>query len=278
MPRLAVAQTVCQVGDVKGNLDQAESLVAQAARARCDLLCFPELFTTGFVPERFQELAEPIPGPSTERLGSMARHAGLFLVAGLLEKDPSTGHLHNAAVLLSPAGTLLARYRKVFLYLGERDLLVPGNEPCVCDVGFCKLALTICYDFVFAEYVHLLVQRGAQLLVHPTAWLTTDACESWHCNPMSYRAIGMTRALENTVFFMSANLSGNYDAAGSLRAVGQSAVIAPWGEILAEAGAGRGVAAGEVDFSQSPRWREAVAPYLADREVFSWKPNERRPQ
>jgi len=278
MPRLAVAQTVCQVGDITGNLDRAESLVAQAARLRCDLLCFPELFTTGFVPERFEELAEPIPGPSTERLGSLARQAGLFLVAGLLEKDLATGHLHNAAVLLSPGGTLLARYRKVFLYLGERDLLVPGHEPCIYDVGFCKLALTICYDYVFAEYVHLLVERGAQLLVHPTAWLTTDVCEKWHYHPMSYRAMGMTRALENTVFFMSANLSGNCDAAGSLRAVGQSAVIAPWGEILAEVDAGQGVAAAEVDFSQAPRWREVVAPYLADRDVFSWKPNERRPQ
>lgn len=271
MPRLAVAQTVCQVGDVTENLDRAESLVAEAARLRCDLLCFPELFTTGFVPERFEELAEPIPGPSTEKLASLARQAGLFLVAGLLEKDLSTGHLHNAAVLLSPAGTLLARYRKVFLYLGERDLLVPGHEPCICDVGFCKLALTICYDYVFAEYVHLLVERGAQLLVHPTAWLTTDVCEKWHYHPMSCRAMGMTRALENTVFFMSANLSGNYDTAGSLRAIGQSAVIAPWGEILAEVDAGQGVAAAEVDFSQTPRWREAVAPYLADRDVFSWK-------
>jgi predicted amidohydrolase len=77
---------------------------------------------------------------------------------------------------------------------------------------------------------------------------------------------------------MSANLSGNYDAAGSLRAVGQSAVIAPWGEILAEVDTGQGVAATEVDFSQTPRWREVVAPYLADRDVFSWKSRERKPQ
>lgn len=274
MPRLAVAQTVCHVGDVAKNLDQAESLAAQAARLRCDLLCFPELFTTGFVPERFQELAEPIPGPSTERLGALARQAGLFLVAGLLEKDPSTGHLHNAAVVLSPTGSLLARYRKVFLYLGERDLLTPGHEPCICDIGFCKIALAICYDYVFSEYVQFLAQCGAQLLVHPTAWLTTDVCDKWHYHPLSYRAMGMTRALENTVFFMSANLSGSYDAAGSLRAIGQSAVIAPWGEILAEADTGQGVAAAEVDFSQPPRWRETVAPYLADRDIFSWKPKE----
>jgi predicted amidohydrolase len=271
MSRLAVAQTVCQVGDVAANLDQAQHLVAQAHRRRAELICFPELFTTGFAPERWQELAEPIPGPSTERLGRMAREAGLFLVAGLLEKDPSTGHLHNAAVLVSPEGALLARYRKVHLYLGERDLLVPGRESCVCDVGFCKLALAICYDYAFPEYVRFLVDRGAQLLVHPTAWLTTDACEQWRYHPMAYRAMGMTRALENTMFFMSANLSGNFDAAGTLRAVGQSAVIAPWGEILAEIQTGPGVSVADADFSRTPQWRQTVAPYLADRSVFSWE-------
>jgi predicted amidohydrolase len=266
-----VAQTVCQVGDVAANLDQAENLVAQAHRQRADLICFPELFTTGFVPDRWPELAEPIPGPSTERLGRMARQAGLSVVAGLLEKDPSSGHLHNAAVLLSPTGSLVARYRKVHLYLGERDLLVPGREPCVWDIGFCKLGLAICYDYAFPEYIRFLVDRGAQLLVHPTAWLTTDACEQWRYHPMAYRAMGMTRALENTVFFMSANLSGNFDAAGSLRAVGQSAVIAPWGEILAEVQTGPGVAVADADFARAPQWREAAAPYLADGRVFSWK-------
>jgi predicted amidohydrolase len=271
MPRLAVAQTVCRVGDVAGNLEQAAALVVQAGRERADLVCLPELFTTGFVFDRFQELAEPIPGPSTARLGVMARQAGLFLSAGLLEKDPGTGHLHNASVLLAPDGTLRARYRKVFLYLGERDLLVPGREPALCDVGFCTLALTVCYDFAHPEYISFLVQNGAQLLVHATAWVTTDLCEQWHYHPLSYRAMGMTRALENTIFFMSANMSGRCDAAGALRAIGQSAVIAPWGEILAELGSGSGLAVAEVDFNQAAPWREAAAPYLADRKVFSWR-------
>jgi predicted amidohydrolase len=80
--------------------------------------------------------------------------------------------------------------------------------------------------------------------------------------------MGMARALENTVFFMSANHFGNYDAAGALRAVGQSAVIAPWGEVLAEVREGAGLAVAEVDFSKAAQWREAAAPYLADRRAF----------
>lgn len=270
MPRLAVAQTVCHVGDVAGNLAEAAKLMAQAKRERADLVCFPELFTTGFLPERFEELAEPIPGPSSTELGKLAKGAGAFLVAGLLERSAATGSLHNASVLISPDGELLAKYRKVFLYLGERDVLVPGREPCIFDVGFCKLALTICYDFAFPEYVRFLVERGAQLLVHPTAWLSTDICEHWRYHPMSYRAMGMTRALENTVFFMTANRSGDYDADGALRAIGQSAVIAPWGEILAEVPSGQGLAVAEVDFAKAPEWQKAVAPNLADKNIFSW--------
>lgn len=276
MPRLAVAQTRCRVGDVAANLENAAALLAQAKRARADLVCFPELFTTGSVPERTAQLAEPIPGPATNTLGRLAKECGAFVVAGLLEKDPGGGRFYNASVLLSPAGDLLARYRKVYLYLGERDVLTPGREPCVCDVGFCKLALTICYDYVFPQYLQHLVDQGAELIVHSTAWLTTDACEQWRYNPGSYRAMAVTRALENTAFFLSANHIGDYDASGALRAVGQSALIAPWGEILAEVGEGQGLAVADADFSKAPQWRSAVAPYLADRRTVSWcaRPNK----
>ena len=275
MPRLAVAQTCCHVGDVPRNLAAAASLIGQAKRERADLVCFPELFTTGFVPESFAELAQPIPGPASEQLArqfaAQLSLVLLFLVAGLLERDAATGKLHNASVLISPDGQLLARYRKVHLYLGERDILSPGTEPCLCDVGFCKLAVAICYDYAFPEYLRFLVDQGAELLVHPTAWLTTDACEQWHYHPMSYRAMAMTRALENTTFFLTANQSGNYDAAGTLRAVGQSAVIAPWGEILAEVCQGEGLAVADVDFARAVAWRQSAAPNLADRGRFSWR-------
>ena len=273
MPRLAVAQTTCKVGDVAANLEAAAGLLAQAKRERTDLVCFPELFTTGLVPERTAELAEPIPGPTTDTLCRLAKDCGAFLVAGLLERGPDDGRFYNTSVLLSPGGELLARYRKVYLYLGERDILSPGREPCVCDVGFARIALTICYDYVFPQYIQHLVDQGADLLVHSTAWLSTDACEAWRYHPMSYRAMAMTRALENTVFFMSANHSGPYDAAGDLRAIGQSAIIAPWGEVLAEVPEGQGLAVADVDFTKAPQWRSAAAPYAADRRAVRWRPH-----
>jgi predicted amidohydrolase len=200
-----------------------------------------------------------------ERLGDIARQNRLFLLAGLPELDPATGRLHNSAILLNPEGEVAARYRKRCLYLDEKQIFAPGDRNVLVDAGFGRLALTICYDYVFAQYIRQLVDAGAELICHPTAWLTTDVCEQWHYSPMAYRAMGMTRALENSVFYMSANLYGPCDPEGHLRAIGQSAIIAPWGEILAEVRSEEGVAVATVDFAAPEGWRRAAAPYLQDR-------------
>lgn len=262
MTRLAAIQICCEVGDIDANVTKAERFIHSASTAGAVFVCLPELFSTGAVGDKIWELAEPIPGPTTEKLAHIARENGVYVVAGIAEKDLNT--LHNASVLISPDGELLKKYRKIFLYLGEKEKYVAGDESCVCDVSFGKIALTICYDYVFPEYIRYLVLQGAQLLVHSTAWLTTDECERWNYNNGAYRAMGMTRALENGVYFISANHWGNYDLAGDLRAIGQSAIISPWGEILAEVPEGEGIAIADVDFDLPTEWRKHVAPYLTD--------------
>jgi predicted amidohydrolase len=269
---LAVVQTECEPGNVEANVTRALASVAEAARQGARIVCLPEMFSTGTVFARMDELAEPVPGPTATRLAEAAASFGLYLVAGLAERDPTTGRLHNSAVLLGPDGSLLACYRKRYLYLGERDLLVPGERACLVELDGVRAAITICYDYIFADYMRALVDAGAELLIHPTAWLTTDECERWHYSPDAYRAQCLTRALENTVFFMSANHAGRYDPAGTLRGVGQSAIIAPWGEVLAEERAGSGVAVARVDLDRAQGWRDAAAPYLADRRRVSPPP------
>jgi predicted amidohydrolase len=262
---LAVGQYQCVVGDKDANLSKIERLTREAARQGAQLICFPELGTTGFAGELLNELAEPVPGPTVQQLGDIARQNRLSLIAGLPEVDPVTGRLHNTCVLLSPEGTLAAHYRKRCLYLNEKQLFAPGDRDVLFDAGFGRLALTICYDYVFAQYVRQLVDAGAELICHPTAWVTTDVCEQWHYSPLAYRAMGMTRALENGVFYLSANLWGDCDPDGQLRAIGQSAIIAPWGEVLAEVHAGEGVAVATVDFDAREGWSQAAAPYRRDR-------------
>jgi predicted amidohydrolase len=269
---LAVVQVDCEPGNVEANVRRGLAGLAEAAGQGVRIVCLPELFSTGSVPGRMEELAEPVPGPTSTRLAEAAASHGVYLIAGLAEKSRETGRLHNSAVVLGPDGGLLACYRKRYLYLGEREAFVPGERACLVELDGVQAAVTICYDYIFADYIRALVDAGAELLIHPTAWLTTDECERWHYSPHAYRAQCLTRALENTVFFMSANHCSRYDPAGSLRGVGQSAVIAPWGEVLAEVHAGPGVAVARVDLDRAQGWRAAAAPYLDDRRTVTPPP------
>jgi predicted amidohydrolase len=262
--RIAAIQIQCNVGDVAANLHNAERLIRSAREGGAEFVCLPELFTTGIVLGKMEELAEPIPGPTTQELCRIAKANSIYLVAGMAEKDEGTGKLHNASVLISPQGEVQRKYRKVFLYLDESKGFTPGDEPCICQLPFGKIGITICYDYVFPEYIRSLVFKGIDLLVHPTAWLTTDECERWKYNNGAYRAMGMTRALENGIYFISANHWGNYDLEGNLRGIGQSAIISPWGEILAEVIEGEGVAIADVDFERPEAWKARVAPYISD--------------
>jgi predicted amidohydrolase len=135
----------------------------------------------------------------------------------------------------------------------------------VMDFGFATAGITICYDYIFPEYLRDLAVRGARLIVHPTAWVDTQSCRDWHYPAAeAYRAQCQVRALENGVFFMSANHCGPYDEDGNLQGVGRSAIIAPWGEVLAEVGEGPGVAVAEAEFSKIEEWACTAAPYLSD--------------
>jgi len=262
--RIAITQIECAVGNVDANVAKACGMIADAASQGADLVLLPEVFTTGFVLPEQPELAEPIPGPTTDRLAKSAADGGIWVVAGMVERGPETEDLHNAAVVIGPNGDLVTRYRKVYLYLGERDTMVPGRDACLVDLGFAKAGVTICYDYIFPHYIHGLVERGAELLLHPTAWVMTDDCAEWHYPADAYRSQCVTRALENSVFLASSNHCGVCDANGYTRGVGQSAVIAPWGEVLAEIPDGEGVAVADVDFSMTEGWRRTAAPYLAD--------------
>jgi len=263
--RIAAIQICCEVGNVTANLSNADRLIRSASASGAEFVCAPELFTTGIVFGEMENLAEPIPGPTTRELSKIAKANSVYLVAGMAEKDERTGRLYNASILISPQGEIEEKYRKIFLYLDEKKGFIPGNQACVCELPFGRIGLTICYDYVFPEYIrHLVLKGGIDLLIHSTAWLTTDECERWNYNNSAYRAMGMTRALENGIYFISANHWGNYDLHGTLRGIGQSSIISPWGEVLDEVIDGEGVAIADVDFKKTERWRANVAPYISD--------------
>lgn len=263
MARIAVAQMDPDVASVDVNLNKTQALVDAAVAQGAELVLFPEVALRGQDAEG-QAIAHDVPGPVTNALGEMARGAGAWVIMGLAEVNPE-GKPYNSAVVLNPAGELTAVYHKVFLYMGEADGYTPGGRACLLDLGFSTAGLTICYDYIFPEYIRALVVGGARLLLHATAWQDSDVCRQWgYPAPEVYRAQCLVRAVENNIFVASANRARSYDANGNLYMVGRSAIIAPWGEVLAEVEADEGVAVADLDFSLIEQWSAAAAPYLKD--------------
>lgn len=263
MARIAVAQMDPDAASVEVNLQKTRALVEAASAQGAELVLLPEVALRGQDPEG-KPIAHAIPGPATDALAAMARDAGAWIIMGLAEANPQ-GKPYNSAVVINPNGQIVDVYRKVFLYMGEANGYTPGDRACVLDLGFCKAGLTICYDYIFPEYVRALVVAGARLLLHPTAWQDSDVCRQWrYPAPEVYRAQCLVRAVENNIFVASANRARSYDANGNLYMVGRSAIIAPWGEVLAEVEAEEGVAVADLDFSLIEQWSAAAAPYLKD--------------
>jgi len=271
MAKLAALQTDCAIGDIGANVGNAVELINEAGAAGADLAVLPECFSTG-LPADLADLAEVVPGATSEALCAAAAGNRLWLVAGVAEKTDEG--VANTALVINPQGVLVARYHKRFLYMAEADVFTRGSEGLVVDMGFVTAGITICYDYMFPEYTRALVDAGARLIAHSTAWITTDLCEQWGYDARRmYPAQSITRAVENGVFLVTANHCGTaYDAAGCLRPVGKSCIIAPWGEILAAVDMGPGVAVADVDFADADRWAADAAPYLEDHRLHPIPP------
>ena len=170
--RVAACQVSLRIGDIDGNRTAAAAAIGRAAAAGARVVVLPELTPTGYVFAGAAEargLAEPADGPTALQWAGLAAEHGLIIVGGFAELGED-GRLYNSALLADPAG-VRAVYRKAHLWGAEADVFTPGDQPppvVLTDAG--SIAMMICYDVEFPEWVRLAALAGADLLAVPTNW------------------------------------------------------------------------------------------------------------
>jgi predicted amidohydrolase len=227
--RLATVQHYPTGKSPRQNCEEYAPMIAEAARQKADLIVLGE--TVPYVRTKLKpaECAEPIPGPTTEYFGDVAKQNGIHIALSLYERD---GHLiYNTAVLLSPEGKLIGKYRKVCLPHGEVEKgVAPGTEYPVFDTKFGKVGLMICYDGFYPEVARALTAKGAEVIAWPV----------WGCDPLLARA----RACENRVYVVSSTFT---DPKADWM---MSGIIDPAGKVVAQAKESGSVAIHEADLSK----------------------------
>ncbi|CAL2055692.1 MULTISPECIES: carbon-nitrogen family hydrolase [Streptomyces] len=262
--RASLIQIAVDEGESPASRRQRAAALVRA-QAGADLVVLPELWTTGaFAYEDFGREAEPLQGPTYETMAEAAADAGVWLHAGSIPEratsadgsGPDDGTLYNTSLVFSPSGELAAAYRKIHRFgfdQGEAVLMGAGREPVTVPLPGTTLGLGTCYDLRFPELFRALVDAGAEVLVLPAGWPERRRAH--------WTLLARARAVENQAFVLACGTAGTH--AGVPQA-GHSIVVDPWGEVLAEAGAGEEVLTVDLDPAKVAATREQF-PALKDR-------------
>jgi len=180
--KLGMGQMLVRGAAVDENMERALSMIADAADSGCQMVVLPECMDVGWTHPAAHELAEPIPGERTRMLAEAARKSGIYVVAGLTERDG--GRIYNAAVLISPEGALMLKHRKINVLTIAQDLYSVGDSLAVAETSLGTVAVNICADNFKSSLAlgHSLARMGARILLSPCAW-AVDADHDNEKNP-----------------------------------------------------------------------------------------------
>ncbi len=227
--RLALAQMASKRENKRENIKKIEEFAVKAKDQGADLVIFPELFLTGYVVrDQIYELAETIPGPSTQEIEQIAKETGVHIIFGMPELSEKTkATIFNTAVFVGPTG-LIGKYRKMYLpthsVFEEKRHFRPGYQAAAFDTPIGKIGLCICYDIFFPEITRLIRLHGSQLIVCISA--------SPAVRRSYFEILTAARALENTAFLAYVNLVGVQDG---LLFWGGSRLVSPTGDVIVKA-------------------------------------------
>ena len=270
-------------GGAEENLAHIESKVAEAAGNGAKLILLQELHNGPYFCQHEDvaefDLAEPIPGPSTERLSKLAKQHGVVLVSSLFEKR-AAGLYHNTAVVYDADGSIAGKYRKMHIPddpgFYEKFYFTPGDlgfEPIDTSVG--RLGVLVCWDQWYPEGARLMALAGAELLLYPTAigWDPSDSDDEKDRQRDAWILSHRGHAVANGLPVLSCNRVGHETSplgATGIDFWGHSHVLGPQGEFLAQAGTDPTILYAEVDMQRSEHVRR-IWPFLRDRRIDAYQ-------
>jgi predicted amidohydrolase len=214
-----------QLGAVNDNLDRMGKMIQQICTTqRTNLIVFPELATTGYENGvNFTDLAEQLPGYTSNYLGKLASDFHTWIVTGMVVKHKVESVIYNAAILLGPDGEVTGEYRKVHLKGEEKMAFRPGFKFPIFETDFGNIGILLGWDLAFPESARSLALDGAELIVVPANWEAPNV-EEW-------KSYLLARAYENAVFVGGANRLGSEYTYSFF---GETQVIGPRGELYAQ--------------------------------------------
>jgi predicted amidohydrolase len=265
----AAAVQLNSIGEKDRNLEAAERLVRAAAADGAELVALPEKWNLLAAGDELLDGAEPLDGPSLTAARDWARELGIHLLAGSIS-ERGAEKAFNTSVLIDPEGEDLAVYRKIHMFdvdvggvsYRESDHEEPGSEIVTAPLGELIAGLTVCYDLRFPELYRILAVRGARLVAVPSAFTAATGRDHWE-------VLLRARAIENQVFVLAPNQTG--EAPPHFDSYGHSAIVDPWGRVLALASGGEGFVAADLDLAEQERARVSL-PSLANRrpQAYVW--------
>jgi predicted amidohydrolase len=263
--RVACAQLTAGA-EKRANLARAEALVERAAAAGARLVVLPEKWNGVGNAAALRALAEPLDGGETvAAMAEWARRHDLWLVGGsITELRAGRERLSNTCCVFAPDGELAAVYRKIHLFdvevggkvYRESDAEEPGDRPVLAEVDGWGVGLSVCYDIRFPELYRVLTLEGAEILTVPANFTLATGKDHWH-------VLLRARAIESQCYVLAAAQFG--EPMPGRPSYGHSAVVDPWGTVLADAPDEETVVVADLDRARLRRIRETL-PSLANRQ------------
>lgn len=259
------------------NLATTEALIRQAAVGGAGFVLTPEVTNIVSASRSHQRahLRPEADDPTLARLREVAADCGIWLLIGSLalrHEDAGDGRFANRSFLVGPDGAIAARYDKIHMFdvdideserFRESAAFRPGERAVLAETPFARIGLSICYDIRFPHLYRALAQAGAEILTIPAAFSPVTGAAHWE-------VLARARAIETGCFVLAPAQCGTHPTSTERvrRTHGHSLAVAPWGEVLADAGSAPGVTLVDLDLAQVARARERV-PSLAHDRTFA---------